>query len=203
MEGPGIDDIQPVPVSPRLQQHENPAICSPAPGQGRCEPNTGGLISQWAALSCLSFTTPRVSSETPGHHQPCVPSLRAEILSPPHHLSLDGATTSTPHYLMLAQSQSSYLIQLWIPTLSCGSWHRDDTGPGTRGYRGVSHVTSHQPTQSQFQNQTQSQVSRDIATSHWQTTHGNLSFSNIRSCISWFGFGSHQQNTTLSSTFIL
>ena len=70
MEGPGIDDIQPVPaVSPRLQQHENPAICSPAPGQGRCEPNTGGLISQWAALSCLSFTTPRVPPDTPGHHR--------------------------------------------------------------------------------------------------------------------------------------
>ena len=47
----------------------------------------------------------------------------SEILSPPHHLSQDGATTSTPSYLMLAGPWEpapltpSYLIQLVRPTL--------------------------------------------------------------------------------------
>lgn len=37
-------------------------------------------------------------------------TLSPEILSPPHHLSLDGATTSTPSYLMLAALRSRGVI---------------------------------------------------------------------------------------------
>ena len=143
MEGPGIDDIQPVPVPPAPATWE-PGNLFPSPraAQGRCEPNTGdwclnrhhSLIwaSQlWELLQRLLATT-----------SPVFP------VSGPRrsYLQLTICHSRWSHHFHTSLSDAGpYLIQLWIPTLrdvSCGSWHRDDTGPGTRGCRGVSHVTS-------------------------------------------------------------
>ena len=89
MEGPGIDDIQPV-QSPRLQQHENPAICSPAPGQHRAgvSPIQGTDVSIGTTLLFELHSSESYSRGSWPPPAPCSQSQGQEILSSAHHLSL-------------------------------------------------------------------------------------------------------------------
>ena len=190
MEGRGIDGIQPVPCPPpRPQQHGNPAICAPGPRAGQVWAQyRGWCLNRLHSQSCLEplFTTNARSSSS--RVLTCSQShFWAEILSAAHHLSLDGASTSTPSYLMLARSSEDLRSHIWYnwpdrhwhwAHIGCQlwehrmvAWHRDDTG-GTGG------VASHQSRVTIiWKSNPISELTRNIAASHWQTTHGNLSFS--------------------------
>ena len=160
----------------------------PAPGQGRCELNTGGDISIGFALNLVWSRSLQRTQGVPPECLTCSQShFWAEILSAAHHLSLDGASTSTPSYLMLARSSEDLRSHIWYnwadrhwhwAHIGCQlwehrmvAWHRDDTG-GTGG------VASHQSRVTIiWKSNPISEPTRNIAASHWQTTHGNLSFS--------------------------
>ena len=189
MEGRGIDGIQPVPCPPpRPRQHGNPAICAPGPRAGQVWAQYWGwYLNRLCSQSCLEplFTTNARSSS---RVLTCSQShFWAEILSAAHHLSLDGASTSTPSYLMLARSSEDLRSHIWYnwpdrhwAHIGCQlwehrmvAWHRDDTG-GTGG------VASHQSRVTIiWKSNPISEPTRNmaVAASHWQTTHGNLSFS--------------------------
>ena len=109
------------PPGPPAPATWEPGNFTPGP-RGRCEPNTGGLnywyLNRLYSQSCLADALQGLGSSSRGSWPLMGPSLTL-ILSPPHHLSLYPATTSTPSYLMLARSrgaEESYLIQLWTPS---------------------------------------------------------------------------------------
>ena len=155
MEGPGDWWYPACPLpAPRPRQHGNPAICAPSPREGQVWAQyRGWYLNRLYSQSCLEplFTTNARSSS---RVLTCSQShFWAEILSAAHHLSLDGASTSTPSYQMVARSSEDLRSHIWYnwadrhwhwAHIGCqlwehrmGAWHRDDTG-GTGG------VASHQ-----------------------------------------------------------
>ena len=133
------------PARPPAPATWEPGNLCPGPRAG-VSSYRGWYLNRLYSQSCLEplFTTNARSSS---RVLTCSQShFWAEILSAPHHLSLDGASTSTPSYQMVARSSEDLRSHIWYnwadrhwhwhwAHIGCQlwehrmvAWHRDDTG---------------------------------------------------------------------------